>query len=587
MHTIHDIAFDVNINYNDKSVSWEQYYVNFFKEKLLPRVAHVCDNWDKKHPNTKCTIDSIEINVEVNDIDLQSLTKEIMQQINQQLMSINADGSSRDGKLIAKTTREASAFDALVTYLSSGILPAHISVKAFKDWLNAIVEFTSVERTKLRTIFATNSETIARMLSLLRNDYEKLLSIIESKQQITSNYVTLEATFFQEFLKAITKSFTLNYATSEAKIWHQTLGFSTSVTQFSKTLLQLLQPKAKAEGKQLKNCNEKQLSIALIQAITQYEAGKEITINASTIAKVTKDITVKTETSTTNTISENKTRKEATQKTTDKTVKTTEKSSTTNTEEANRKKRNLKLADEQKQVQTKNSVENSETKNASAKDQSITEATGKSANDLQNSNEKNGTTNNKGTDKEEHKSRKEARTNLAEADKQKRVTDDIGLTTEKSGLILLNPFIKRFLSGVELLTENNEINDFGRACMLLHYLATETENGTDVEFTLEKILLGIPQETIVDYETPLTESDKNACEELLRAILEHWTPLKRSTINTLRDMFLKRDGVLKITEEDIKLTVEGAAQDILLKQVPWNISLIRLKWMEKMLHIEW
>lgn len=584
MHTIHDITFDVHLNYDNKSVSWEEYYVDFFKEKLLPRVERVCDDWDKKHPNTKCSIDTIEINVEVNDIDLQSLTKEIMQQINQQLMSINADGSSRDGKLIAKTTREASPFDALVTYLSSGILPAHISVKAFKEWLNTIVEFTSVERTKICLLFAKNSETIARMLSLLRNDYEKLFSIIESKQQITSQYVTLETTFFQEFLKAITKSFSLTYEASEAKIWHQTLGFSSSVAQFSKTLLQLLQPKAKAVGKRFTNSNEKQVSIILLQAITQYEAGNKIVVNTTKIAKVVKvvkDSTVKNEVPKTNTTKKQKNNlakinKDTTSPTTNETPQETRSKKPDNTQTS-----------AEKQANTKNNAQNAQTNKATEKHQTSAKETTKATNDLENDNVKNVTANNKVTDEVEHTSQNETMSNLAEANTKRRVSGDMALTTEKSGLILLNPFLTRFLKGVELLTEDNEINDIGRACMLLHYLATETEDAIDIEFTLEKILLGIPLETIVAYETPLTESDKNACRELLKAVLEHWTPLKRSTINTLRDMFLKRDGTLKITYEDIKLTVESAAQDILLKQIPWNISLVRLKWMEKMLHIEW
>jgi len=123
--------------------------------------------------------------------------------------------------------------------------------------------------------------------------------------------------------------------------------------------------------------------------------------------------------------------------------------------------------------------------------------------------------------------------------------------------------------------------------MLLHYLATENEEVTDVELTLEKILLGIPLETIVDCETSLTTKEKALCDELLQAVLSHWVVLKKSTINTLRDMFLKRDGHITITEESIKLKIERLVQDILLEKIPWNTSLFRLRWMEKMIHIEW
>jgi len=99
--------------------------------------------------------------------------------------------------------------------------------------------------------------------------------------------------------------------------------------------------------------------------------------------------------------------------------------------------------------------------------------------------------------------------------------------------------------------------------------------------------LGIPLATVINYQTPLTETDKQLCEELLQTVLEHWVVLKKSTINTLRDMFLKRDGQLTITKNSLKLKIERTAQDVLLDKVPWNIHLFRLKWMEKMMHIEW
>ncbi|WP_298511796.1 contractile injection system tape measure protein [uncultured Kordia sp.] len=574
MHTIHNIAFEVDVNYDNSLVSWEQYYVDFFQERLLPRVERMCDDWDKKHPNTRCIIDEIDIDVEVNDLDLETLQKEIIQQISQQLNSIQADGNSSDGNIIATITKEASPFDALISYLHDGILPGYISVKVFKEWLGTIIEFTSVEKNKLTTLFANKKDAIERMLSLLRNDYEKFSKLIESKQEITSQFIKLETTFFQQFLKVICTQFKLTYKPEEVEIWFKTLGFSSSLPQFSKTFMQLLTPKAQAENKRFKQIDELQLTVLVLQAITQYEQGESITIKASKIATIVNDDKGKAEAGNVPTITtstKNTSSKETAKNTESKSQNSEDKhkiQESNNAEKATTKEfqTTQNLNDEAKEHPTKTTKETAET-----------------------------------TEIGNDQAKKAAESNLAKAHllqqkakefsettvTRKSTAKDMALTTEKAGLILLHPFLLRFFEGVGLLSEDKQITDIGKACMLLHFLATETEEVTDIELTLEKILLGIPLETIINYQTPLTEKDKNLCEELLLAVLEHWVVLKKSTINTLRDMFLKREGNLTVSESNIKLKIERAAQDILLERVPWNISLIRLKWMEKMMHVEW
>jgi len=556
MHTIHDIAFEVTVHNDNQRISWEQYYADFLKNKLLPRVEILCDDWSRKHPNTKCSIDSMEVNVEIENLNLEELQKEIIQQINRQLISIQSDGSSNDGKLKAVISHEASTFDGLLQYLSSGVLPSNISVKTFKEWLGNLTEFNSTEKTKLNTLFTTSTDTIQRMLSLLRNDYVAFSTLIEAKQFVTTQYVQLELSFFKKFFKAICNGFQLSYSDETADIWYKTLGKTSSLTQFSKTFLQLLQPKVTSEGKRLTNKNPRYITIALLQAIIQDEKGKVITISVSKIGTIVKD---------------EKRNSETTQVSKKAKTKTTEKSE--NQKDENR-------------IEAQKNREGSKAENNMHSEPSRTDKKVDKNKALQ---AKTKRENEQGNSKDllENKTSNEAVSHLAEAKKTKEITGEIAFTTEKAGLILIHPFLTTFFKGVNLVTAENEINDVEKACLLLHYLATETEVVTDVELTLEKILLGIPVATIVDCETTLTEEEKALCDELLQAVLTHWVVLKKSTINTLRDMFLKRDGHLTITEDHIKLKIERLAQDILLEKVPWNISLFRLKWMEKIVHVEW
>lgn len=578
MHTIHDITFEVDVNYSNSVVSWEQYYVDFLQERLLPHIERLCNDWDKKHPNAKCIIDTIDVNVDSQQLDLETLQKEITQQINQQLRSIQSDGKSSDGSVVATIIKEASPFEALLVYLSDGILPVNISVKAFKEWLGAVAEFTSVEKNELTTLFATKSVAIERMLSLLRNEYEKLSTIITTQQQITAQYVKLEKNFFQEFLKELCTQFKLEYNNEEAAIWYQTLGVSNSLPQFSKTLLQLLTPKAATKHKRLTKISEAQLTIAVLQAITQKEKGNRISIDVSNIATIQK-IDQPSSSAT----------KESAQKSTSK-QKTSDKNQTENKRTQKEEtlpetsSKTAKPTQESITEQSKNTDALAETKQENNKTKAITEtANTDSSTALAKHLEKA-----KAVIKADEKIKKKFSTIRETPTVYKNtIENEINLTTEKAGLILLHPFLSRFFGGLGVLTEDNEINDLGKACMLLHYLATETEDVTDVELTLEKILLGIPLETVINYQIPLTTTDKEGCEELLKAVLEHWVVLKKSTINTLRDMFLKRDGALTKTENSLQLKIERAAQDVLLDKVPWNISIIRLKWMEYMMHVEW
>lgn len=561
MHIIHDIAFEVTVDTENQRISWEQYYADFLKNKLLPRVETICDDWSKKHPNTKCTIDFIEVNVEVDSLNLATLQKEIIQQINRQLTSIQLDGNSSDGKLKAVISSKASMFDALLLYLSSGILPSHCSVKAFKEWLSNSTEFNSAEKTKLSTLFTESTDAIQRILSLLQNDYTAFSALIDTKQHITSQYVQLEASFFKQFLKAIFDGFQLSYSDETANIWYKTLGKTNSLAQFSKTFLQLLHPKVISEGKRLTHENGRYITILLLQAILQDQKGKAVSIAVSNIGKMVKDANA------------------ANPKDTKDRLKAT-KASNTETKESEKGRSHAEIQNDQTNSKTEKNAD-------SAQLQADTKLADNSENNKVQSKTEKANTSGKILNEVENTTANRSASHLAKADTKKIITQEITLTTEKAGLVLLHPFLSTFFNAAKVISAENELLDVEKACLLLHYLATETDTVSDVELALEKILLGIPVATMVDCQIALTQEEKALCDELLQAVLTHWVVLKKSTVNTLRDMFLKRDGWMTITEESIKLKIERLAQDILLEKIPWNTSLFRLKWMEKIVHIEW
>ncbi|WP_430408828.1 contractile injection system tape measure protein [Kordia sp.] len=630
MHTVHNILFEVAVNHEEQDISWEQYYVNFFQDRLLPKVEKLCNTWDEKHPNKKCSIDEIDINVEIDHINLDELQEKIITKINDQLHSLNEHGTTKNGSVRATITSVASPFDALVLYLKNGILPAHISVKNFKEWLGTIVQFTASEKTTLTALFSSNSETIERMVSLLRNDFEKFAAILETNQKITKQYIKLEENFFKKFVQAICGKSQLIYQEAQANIWFKTLGLSSSLAQFSKTFIQLFTPKALAEQKRLVNVNEHNLSVAILQTIIQYDLQKPLNIainNIFEIRTITKDVqnevdkSTNTQQKTTTKTGEDAAKQNITKDTVqNKTqaidavieVSSQQKSEQTTTENHQNKLQEedevTKLTD-QNNIETQTSKENDQTKTstknttnqAAVIDQETSNTNQSERKKVQENTVETTTDTNSQEKQESHPAT--AQQNVPKTNQESTIEVDnrifeklsklnspvreIPLTTEKAGLILLNPFLVRFFTGAKLVNADNKITAVGKAAMLLHFLATGTEEATDVELTLEKIFLGIPLDTIINYQTPLTDEDKALCNELLQAVIQHWSVLKNSSENTLRDMFIKREGQITFKKDSITLVVERLAQDILLDKVPWSIGLFQLKWMDKRMHIEW
>ena len=67
----------------------------------------------------------------------------------------------------------------------------------------------------------------------------------------------------------------------------------------------------------------------------------------------------------------------------------------------------------------------------------------------------------------------------------------------------------------------------------------------------------------------------------------NWEKLKNSSPDTIRTSFFIREGILQNDEDDYKLVVDVKAYDLILKTIPWNISMIQTRFMKKRLNVEW
>jgi hypothetical protein len=162
-----------------------------------------------------------------------------------------------------------------------------------------------------------------------------------------------------------------------------------------------------------------------------------------------------------------------------------------------------------------------------------------------------------------------------------------GIYIENAGLILLHPFLPQFFTALGI-AEENQLIQAERALCLLHFLTTGLKIAPEYELTLVKILCNIPLDTPVESDMELTESEIEEAEALLNAVIRHWEALRNTSIDGLRGEFLFRFGKLSMRDDgDWLLQVENKTADILLNQLPWGLSMIKLPWMQQMLWVEW
>jgi hypothetical protein len=74
---------------------------------------------------------------------------------------------------------------------------------------------------------------------------------------------------------------------------------------------------------------------------------------------------------------------------------------------------------------------------------------------------------------------------------------------------------------------------------------------------------------------------------MLRAVVSHWTALKRTSVAALREAFLARRGLLAEVDGAWRLRVEPRPVDVLLSHLPWGVGVVSLPWTPTLLFTEW
>jgi hypothetical protein len=128
-----------------------------------------------------------------------------------------------------------------------------------------------------------------------------------------------------------------------------------------------------------------------------------------------------------------------------------------------------------------------------------------------------------------------------------------------------------------------------RALQVLDFMVFGNRKMKEYGLVLNKILVGLEPEENIEITQQLTDNEVFMIEGFLQeAIIKQWTILKNTSIEGLRNTFLKRNGKLTRTENGWFLQVEPKGGiDMLLNSLPWGLSFIKMNWMPKPLTIEW
>ena len=164
-----------------------------------------------------------------------------------------------------------------------------------------------------------------------------------------------------------------------------------------------------------------------------------------------------------------------------------------------------------------------------------------------------------------------------------------GIFTPHAGLVLLHPFFKSLFNHLGITRENHFISTQlqEKAVALLHFIATGLTDAEEYQLVVPKILCSYPLEQSLSGEVELSETDKTEALDMIKAAIEQWAILKNTSADGLREGFLHRNGKIYTKDRNICFVIESHAIDVLLDHLPWNLSIVKLPWIEELIKVEW
>jgi len=164
-----------------------------------------------------------------------------------------------------------------------------------------------------------------------------------------------------------------------------------------------------------------------------------------------------------------------------------------------------------------------------------------------------------------------------------------GQIANNAGLVLLWPFLDSLFFKLGLLEKNRfkGMEDATLAIYILNFLATGIRNVREHELLIPKIMIGWDTVTVIPSNIILTDNICNECDHFMKTFIKHWTVLKSTSPDGLREGFLQRIAFIEKKDDGLHFKFDRREIDILLDQLPFQISIIKLKWLQEPFIISW
>lgn len=162
------------------------------------------------------------------------------------------------------------------------------------------------------------------------------------------------------------------------------------------------------------------------------------------------------------------------------------------------------------------------------------------------------------------------------------------------GQVLLAAYAERLFKHLQLCQDGRFVQPQAqaRAVQCLQALVHGRQATEEPDWVLSKLLCGLAPAELLPACAPLQEAEHALLDELLGAVIAHWKALGNTSVQGLRESFLRRPARLvppapRAENRSWRLQVEPRAFDMLLDRLPWGYSTIKLPWMKELLHVDW
>ncbi len=159
-----------------------------------------------------------------------------------------------------------------------------------------------------------------------------------------------------------------------------------------------------------------------------------------------------------------------------------------------------------------------------------------------------------------------------------------------AGLVLLNPMIKNLFQNLGFTDSSEKFRSDDmrrRAVHILQFLTGMPGKHYEHLLPLNKIMCGMNVQTPIDPEFRIKKHEREEANDLLQAVLKHWSVLKSDSVKGLQQSFINRKGTIEKSGNDWIVRVENAGIDLLLDDLPWSINILKYPWNNYIIHVEW